>query len=49
MLGARLGLSAEGHAETVSPEVVTSRWRIPGGVENAFLICRVTLADLHFG
>lgn len=49
VLGARLGLSTEGHAETVSPEVVTSRWRIPGGVENAFLICRVALADLHFG
>ena len=49
VLGARAGLSTEGHAETVSAEVVTSRWRIPGGVENGDLICRVALADLHFG
>lgn len=39
VLGARAGLSTEGHAKNVSPEVVTSRWRIPGGVENAYLSC----------
>lgn len=37
--GERAGLSTEGHAKNVSPEVVTSRWRIPGGVENAYLSC----------
>lgn len=39
VLGERAGLSTEGHAKNVSPEVVTSRWRIPGGVENAYLSC----------